>query len=101
MRSFLIVLLTLGATASCDQRPSSQELRDAQKFISELDAFVARERRSPSDMEARAVLRELELRDDESCRPCYSQQSGTNNRVYFGLSLGESYSFNSEKRTWQ
>ncbi len=97
----VFLLLTFVTTASCAQRPSFQEMRDAQKFISELDAFVASEGRSPREMEARTILRNLELRGDENCRPCYSQQSGTTYNIYFGMSLGESYSFNSEKRTWR
>lgn len=75
-------------------------MRDAQKFISELDSFVAREARSPNEMEARIILRELGLPIDEKCRPCYSQQDGINYTVYFGMSLGESYLFHSKQRTW-
>jgi len=94
--SLVLMLLFTG----CDMKPSSSEMGDADRLIKELDVYVKKYGKTPTNEEAWKIMNNLGLRSDESCRPCYQQVDNKNYLIWFGLTLGESYTYSSSSKEW-
>ena len=101
MRKAILLALLCFALDACSLRPSASELEKAESLAREIDIYVQEQGEAPDDAAAWAIMDRLGLDSSESCRPCYAKVEGEKYVLWFGMSLGESYLYESWTDSWR
>jgi hypothetical protein len=92
MKLILVTLLSLSLWAACSTQ-SKQKQGD--EMIVKVEQFKIREKRLPRSLE------EIGMRETEEGPIYYRQLSESRYEIWYGTSLGESVTYDSDRNTWK
>jgi hypothetical protein len=91
----LVIVLLLLMVSSCSLDIIQGKQREGAEVVKKIEEFKSREHRLPKS------LSEIGIAESEDGPIYYRQISETRYEVWYGTSLGESVTYDSDQKTWK